>query len=142
MRGITRQKEPKGRTTFLSDAERDRLLTACREDPESHLYPIVVLALSTGMRRGEILGLTWPDVDLKTGWLVLLHTKNEDRRGVPLLGHALDTIKELSRVRRIGTALVFPNEDGSGPVRLRRAWDRAVATAERSEIRRRRAPPP
>jgi integrase len=49
--------EPEGRVRYLAPEEIERLLAAC----PPHLRPIVVCALHTGMRRGEILGLTCGD---------------------------------------------------------------------------------
>ena len=89
---VSSLKEPRGRVRFLSDDERDRLLRAC--EAHSHqLYTIVVLALSTGARQGELLSLRWKDVDLKRGLIILEDTKNNDRRAIPLQGHALELIK-------------------------------------------------
>ena len=61
LRGVKKLQEPDGRLRYLDTEEIDRLLTAC----PAHLHPIVVCALHTGMRRGEILGLTWDRVDMK-----------------------------------------------------------------------------
>jgi glutathione S-transferase len=62
--------EPQGRDRYLSDPEREALLTACKEiDPT--LYLIVMLALSTGARRGEIMGLEWSDVNWQKGFATL-----------------------------------------------------------------------
>jgi integrase len=55
-RRVSKAREPRGRVRFLSDDERDRLLTACRASQNPHLYTIVVLALCTGIRKGELLG--------------------------------------------------------------------------------------
>src|SRR5262249_7422672 len=87
---ITKPKEPRGRVRFLSDQERHQLLEACQASRNPHLYTITVLALSTGARRGELLGLRWPDVDLKRGTLTFQETKNGERRTVPLTEYALD----------------------------------------------------
>ena len=53
---VSKFKESRGRVRFLSDEERDRLLAVCRDSSSDFLYPALVLALSTGMRRGELLG--------------------------------------------------------------------------------------
>jgi len=50
--------EPRGRVRFLDEGERPRLLTACRASDNRMLYPVVMLALATGARKMEILGLT------------------------------------------------------------------------------------
>ena len=63
---LKRYREPKGRVRFLSDDERSRLLDACRKSRSKVLYPLVILAISSGMRKGEILRLKWSQVDLHT----------------------------------------------------------------------------
>ncbi len=67
LRKVARPTEPRGRVRFLDDDERERLLAACRASESPLLYPIVVLAMSTGMRKGEILGLQWQQVDFGPG---------------------------------------------------------------------------
>ena len=84
LRRVSKPKEPPARCRFLDDDERQALLVACKASTSPHLYTVVVLALSTGMRRGEILSLRWPQVDLARGRIVLDKTKNGDRRNVPL----------------------------------------------------------
>ena len=54
-----------GRVRYLDDAERARLLAACRVAPWSRLYLLVLMAITTGARRGELLALTWRDLDLE-----------------------------------------------------------------------------
>ena len=82
----------------------------------------MVLALSTGARRGELLGLRWPDVDLKRGTLTFNQTKNREWRAVPLTGQALAVMGQHAKVRRLDTALVFPNNTGTRPASIRVAW--------------------
>lgn len=122
---IRKPKEPRGRVRFLSDNERDTLLRKCRERSEV-IYLVVVIALSTGMRRAEILGLTWDDVDMIRGQLTLHETKNGERRVVPLRGHALFLMKEWSKYRHISTRLVFPNKDRTKSLDIRRPWEEAL----------------
>ena len=140
VRKVTKPKEPRGRVRFLSDDERGRLLTACRESGNRHLYPVVVLALSTGMRSGEVVGLTWDRVDLKAGRILLEQTKNGERRVAPLVGHAAELLKERSKVRRLDTDLLFQSEkkqeDGTvRPVDLRVPWLKALEVAGIEDFR-------
>jgi len=138
---------PRGRVRFLSDEERPRLLQACKASSNSFLYPVVVLALSTGMRQAEIMNLHWREpkqapegawgvVDMDTGRITLHMTKNGERRTVPLVGHALECLRELAKVRRLDTDLLFPSSHrpragwAIKPVDLRKPWESALARAE------------
>ena len=134
VRRVRRLKEPRGRVRFLSDDERGRLLDACRESHQPNLYPLVLLAISTGARSGELRALRWPDVDLERNVAVLHHTKNGERRVIPLSGPALDDMKKRSKVRRIDTDLVFANENGTAPF-PRKAWERALRAAAIEDFR-------
>jgi len=152
MRKVGGKKEPRGRVRFLSDdevlsdgtrveGERTRLLKACKESKNAYLYTVVVLALSTGMRQGEIMNLTWDDVDLNRGRVTLHETKNGERRVVPLVGHALELVEELSqerkqaKVRRIDTNLLFPGQNPQNPVVLRVPWLAALEKAGIEDFR-------
>lgn len=129
MRKVRKKTEPKGRVRFLDDAERKRLLEACRLGPP-WLLPVVTLALATGMRQGEILGLRWPDVDLVRKRIVMHETKNGERRAVPISGAALDTFKAWSKVRRMDTDLVFPETSG-----FHHRWWEALERAKLADFR-------
>lgn len=132
MRKVTKPRESRGRVRFLSDDERQGLLKACKESANPYLYPVVVLALSTGMRQGEIMGLTWDVVDLSKGRAILHQTKNNEIRPVAITGHALELLKELNKVRRIDSKLLFPSKDKAiqKPMDLRSPWETAVKKAE------------
>jgi integrase len=80
MRDTSRKKESQGRTRFLSDDERAKLLDACVTSDWPALHALVLLALTTGARRSEMMGLRWADVDLKTGRALLRKTKNGSQR--------------------------------------------------------------
>ena len=84
---VPRVKLPKrstGRLRYLEVEEGVRLLEACRASRNPYLWTIVTLAINTGMRRGEILGLEWERVDLSSARITLYHTKNSKPRGVPI----------------------------------------------------------
>ena len=130
MRKVRKPKEPRGRVRFLSDEERVRLLNACKASDCKQLYPVVVLAISTGMRQMEIMGLSWADVDLNRGYIILHETKNDERRSVPLVGHAKELLQEMDKVRRIDTDLLFFSETKPvAPVFIRTPWGKALKEA-------------
>jgi integrase len=127
--------EPRGRVRYLSDDERNALLDACSASKSKDLYPIVVLALSTGMRRGEILGLTWDRVNVKRGQITLFETKNKEIRAIPITGVALEILKKRSKVRQIDTQLVFPGIDGKKPIDIQESWELALERAGIKDFR-------
>ena len=146
-RKIPTLKEPRGRVRFLSDdefdeagnvvkqGERTRLLAACKTHSDQ-FYTIVVLALSTGARQGEILNLRWRDVDLQRGIIILEETKNSERRAIPLQGHALELVREMSKLRRINTDLLFPSKkDPRQPLAIQHIWQKALKTANIQDFR-------
>lgn len=112
MEQVSRKSEPKGRDRKLSKAEQTALLKACKKSRNPYLYLVVILALSTAVRRGEILSLKWSEVDFKKHRIILLDTKNGTSRSVPLYGPAFELMQEHSKVRRIDTPLVFPGISG------------------------------
>jgi integrase len=108
---VEKGREPSGRVRFLSHDERARLLQACRESPLSELELIVLLAITAGARRGEILGLKWQDLDLDERHVAVLHqTKNRERRSLKLVPLVLSMLKERAKFRRLDTDFVFPHE--------------------------------
>lgn len=132
------------RVRYLSDAERDRLLDACRTSPNQQLYPIVIFALATGARKGEILGLTISDVDLDRKIAVFRDTKNGDTRSAPLVGHLHDLLSDQMGYARESYAGVldrnaprylFPRRDLRAAIDIRKAWENALKAAEVEDFR-------
>lgn len=133
---ITRTKVPRGRVRFLSDIERKRLLTACFFSPCRLLGPLVRVAMLTGMRRGELLGLQWKDVDLPRRRLTLLETKNDERRGIPLTSDAQEILEALHHINTRGTDYVFHSPRTRGrPLNIDVHWPRAVKRARLVDFR-------
>jgi integrase len=132
---ISKPKISNERTRFLNDEERMRLIKACQESESKGLYPVVILALSTGMRRGEILNLKWNDVDLDRGAILLQTTKNGERRFIPLVGIALELLKS-RHTNQFANSLVFPAPySPSKPIDIRSAWENALENARISNFR-------
>jgi len=128
-------KLPRGRVRFIDDDERTKLLQACKDSSNDWLYLTVTLALSTGMRQGELMGLKWKDINLKDRYLILDKTKNGDRRRVPLAGHALEQLIIHSKVRRLDTELLFPSKNPDKPIDLRKPFANALKQAEITDFK-------
>ncbi len=127
---ISKPKISNGRTRFLNDDEKERLLQACQESESKGLYPIVILALSTGMRRGEIMNLKWGEVDLDRGSILLQTTKNGERRFIPLVGKALDLLRSKYANQAVNS-LVFPAPHSpSKPIDIRSGWETSLRKAD------------
>jgi integrase len=85
--------KPAGRVRYLQPTELRTVLEACPE----WLPPIAALAAATGMRRGEILGLRWMDVDFNGGRIMIPQTKNGEGRIVYLNTLAKDALEAVPR---------------------------------------------
>jgi integrase len=136
----------------LSLAQARRVLRAARTE---RFYALYLLALSLGLRRGELLGLRWEDIDLDAGTLEVVQTlqrvggalrfvrpKTEDSaRTIPLPPLCIDALREHRRQQFTERAdawpnwqengLVFPTRIGTPmePDNLRRSWGRIRVTA-------------
>ena len=123
---VKKLKEPKGRVRWLSDRERVLLLEECQNAENPYLYPVVIIALSTGARKMEILSLKWEDVDLENGRAVLHDTKNDERRSLNLIGKVNDIIKDLYKENGKKSIYLFPSKDGQNSFDITRSWKKAI----------------
>ena len=131
---VSKKTEPRGIVRYLSDDERKALLDACRKSERPELYMIVLFALTTGMRRGELLGLRWPDLDLERRVAVLHNTKNGDRRSVPIVPEVAELLREHGKVRRLDDDLVFAR-NGAESVWFDTQWYAALKAAKVKDFR-------
>lgn len=92
-RGIKRLAESDGRVRFLDADERTRLFAACKASKYPRLHALVLMAMLTGARRGELLALRWRDLDLAKGVASLGKTKNGDRRTLVLLPQVIEALR-------------------------------------------------
>ncbi|MHB1697735.1 MAG: tyrosine-type recombinase/integrase [bacterium] len=91
------------RLRYLDEDEAERLIGNCGDN----LRAIVITALNTGMRKSEILRLTWDRVDLKNRIILLDKTKNGERREIPVNETLYGVLSGI--VRRIDCGYVFFN---------------------------------
>lgn len=86
------------RDRLLSSVEEDRLLIACT-GRRTHLRPLIIAALDTACRRGELLQLKWSDVDLENRAIRIRATTTKTQRGrvVPISSRLLEELRELHK---------------------------------------------
>lgn len=125
----------RGRDRFLSEDECRRLLAACRTSSCLDLHDVVLLALSTGMRRNEILSLRFSQIDLANGKIYLYETKNGEARGVPLAGPAHAAMRQRLELKTNDGDLTFAGKTGVTPFDIRKPWYRALDEAGLREVR-------
>lgn len=113
---VDKSQESRGRVRYLKDDEREALLAACRESTWPRLYLLVLMAMTTGARRGELLALRWCDIDLAAGEARIgeddtdaeRRTKNGDARSLILLPQVLDELAKFApKDAPTSEALVF-----------------------------------
>jgi integrase len=108
-----------GRDRRLCGEEQTQLMAVIAEHSNPMLRWIVTLAIETGMRRSEILGLERGNVDLERRVVRLSNTKNNSARTVPLTIKATQLLREAlaNPIRPLDTRLVFFGEPGRDGVR-------------------------
>ncbi len=136
-RDVKSKPEGKGRTRFLTDDERSRLLIACRESKWDMLYLLVLMALTTGARKSELLGLSYQDIDINNGYAHLWETKNGEQRLLPLTdevsGLIFPQVAESYNIINTNThkGLIFPSEQKPQQgFEFRKHWVEALKKAE------------
>lgn len=116
-----------------SDCQRERILTQDEERrlmdaAVSHLRPFLAIALNTGMRRGEILNLRWPQVDFRSRLVHVIKTKRAKNRIVPMNKTLYETLKAL-RAEAPGSDKVYPWKH------VQNAYEKARAGAKLDGLR-------
>ena len=120
------------RDRVLSEKEWDSLYTAA----PPHLKPILLVAYHLGLRRGEILGLTWDRVDLQRGFIKMrsVDTKTNEPRLVPLTPEVRRTLAQLGKVRSLSIKHVFQYQ--GKPIReIKRSFQTTVKNAGIEDLR-------
>jgi len=113
------------RLRYLSREECQALINNC----DTHLKPIVITGLNTGMRKGEILSLKWDNVDLRHGFILLDVTKNGERREIPINGTLKATLQGITR--RLDVPYVFFDQNiGKAYQDVKRSFKTALKKAK------------
>ncbi|TET23135.1 MAG: site-specific integrase [Candidatus Stahlbacteria bacterium] len=114
--------ESSGRERYLSEDEIPRLLDACRHSANPILYEIVVTALNTGMRKGELRSLTWKDVDFERRIITARETKNKTVHHAQINDLLLPTLQTLWNSKP-HSDYVFSKPDGTAYGNWRRSFE-------------------
>ena len=137
VRAVKLFRENNARNRCLSDEEEKRLF---KHLPE-RLKPLVIVALHTGMRKGELLALLWDDADFYTGTLRIREAKSGEGRSVAMNSVVRDTLKRVRQEqiqrareqakggREILSPFVFCSHKGRFLHNLAKAWYPALDAA-------------
>jgi integrase len=90
---VKKFREPNCKERILTESEVRRLIEAT----SAGLRPIVIIALNTGMRRGEILSLRWKDVDFHKGFIFIGDSKSGRSRSIPMNSQVFEILKNLPK---------------------------------------------
>ena len=138
MKHVRKFAESRGRVRYLTEEELPELLKACRASKNEDLLLAVLLALSTGARQAEVMGLRWKQIDLKAKTALLVDTKNGERRTLPVVGDALALLKERAKVRKIDDDRLFPpgarSKKPDAVADLRAPWELALKAAKLTDF--------
>lgn len=125
--GVFVEATPNKVERYLSDEERIKLLTECKQSTWEKMYLLVLLAITTGMRKSELINLRWTDVDFDKRLAKLTDTKNGESRNNPIPEVA---IIELKKFRQVGNSLIFNSPaKPDKPFEFRKQWQGALDRA-------------
>lgn len=122
-------REENRRVRYLEKEEIGSLLNACSD----HLKPIVITALNTGMRKSEILGLKWPDVDLRQRIVYIYETKSGKSRKVDINDWLAETL--IRQRKHPESPYVFCNKNGVPYSNIRKSFESAKRRAGIKDFR-------
>lgn len=127
--------DSRGKVRYL-DQDEERRLRAALDLAPAYLRALVLCAINTGLRRGELFGLTWDNVDLK-GQLLTVEgatAKSAATRHVPLNKEVLAALKNWKK--QVGNVdLVFPGRDGARLDNVKRSWATLLQRAKIQNFR-------
>lgn len=126
--GLRKPKAPEGRERRLKPGELQALTKACSAVNGSWLLHGFQLAIETGLRRGELLGIRWRDVSLDRAVLHVPFTKTDKARTIPLTDRAVAVLMERKAASYTDVEYAFPISANA----FRLAWERCKRRAERA----------
>lgn len=107
----TKLRENNHKIRYLTKEEQDRLFCVLKQNKYNHIKPIIIFALYTGMRIGEILSLKWEQIDLKDNYINILKSKSGKERKIPIAEKLKEEIEEIEKK----SEYVFVNSETQKP---------------------------
>jgi integrase len=133
VRHIPSKPENNLRVRYLSNDERSRLFQACKSSRWSKLYLLVLTAITTGARRGELLGLRWNSIDFDRQTAYVITTKNGQPKVLPLVG---SVINEMGVFKKHDNTLIFNSEiKPDREMCFTKVWKSALSDADITDFR-------
>lgn len=105
---VRKPKAPDARERRLQPNELDHLLAGCEHNRNDWLKAGILLAVETGMRRGELLSIEWSDINFETSTLFISETKNGHSRRIPLTTKAVEVLRDRMQSDETLSGVVFP----------------------------------
>lgn len=101
-----------------------------------YLQPMIILALNTGLRRGELFGMLWNDINLNARTISIrgAKAKSGHTRHIPLNNEAHKVLKDWADINT-GSHFVFPSKDGKKMDNIKRAWGSLLKAAKITNFR-------
>jgi integrase len=123
-------REDNQRTRYLIEDEEERLLDQCIGERQ-HLRVIVLIAVNTGMRRGEILSLRWSQIDFARGNIHLTATNSGKGRDVPINSQIREELLKLDRSKEV---VFVSSKTGNALVEIKRSFTKACEEAKIADL--------
>ncbi len=117
--------DSRGKVRFLSADEEKRLRKVLNEKGGRRpklMKPLILLAMNTGMRRGELFHLTWQNVNYNTKTITVVgeKAKSGSTRHIPMNAEAVQVLKDWQKISE--GELVFPGKDGAPLNNTKKSW--------------------
>ena len=116
-------RENNERLRYLSAEEEEALIEACAP----HLRPIIIVALNTGMRKGEIFGIQWKSVDFRNRTIRIEKSKNNESRIIPMNELVYEVLREQRKLNK--KEYVFVNKNGKPYTDVKHSFTSALKRA-------------
>jgi integrase len=131
LRSIKKPSPGHRKTRFFTLEEIQKIHALCASSNSPMILPIFIIAVHTGMRRGEILSLRWEDIDLKEKEIRLSTSKNGESGDIAMTNDVYEVFADLLVSKKTTiSGLVFPSPNNpQKPVDIKSTWERILDKA-------------